>query len=147
MSLTYRAATPADFEQIIALITEFSVFEKTPEKMKNSVERMQAEQDFFNCIIVENEAGTIVAYVAYFYCYFTWSGKSLFMDDLYVTPAYRGKGIGGQLIERLIELARSEGCHRLHWQVSEWNAKAITFYEKLGAKIEHTEKNCDLYLD
>jgi GNAT superfamily N-acetyltransferase len=66
------------------------------------------------------------------------------MDDLYVKPAYRGKGIGKRLLNQVIDFAKQTGCHKLHWQVSSWNQPAIEFYQSLGATIDPVESNCDL---
>lgn len=69
------------------------------------------------------------------------------MDDLYVTPAFRGKGLGTQLIHQVIDLAKQSACHKLRWQVSNWNTPAIAFYKSLGASIDDFELDCDLRLD
>jgi RimJ/RimL family protein N-acetyltransferase len=65
----------------------------------------------------------------------------------YVTPQFRGNAIGTHLIDRVIRYAKETGCHRLRWQVSEWNKPAIDFYRKIGAEIDSVEQNCDLMLD
>lgn len=144
MPFNTRPVEEADFPQLIQLFQEFALFEKTPDRMHNTVERMQAEKEFFNCFVVENSKEEIIAFASYFFCYFTWQGKSLYLDDLYVKPAYRSEGLGSELINRLIQLAKDSGCHRMRWQVSAWNAPAIAFYKKLGAEIDGTESNCDL---
>jgi GNAT superfamily N-acetyltransferase len=79
----------------------------------------------------------------YFYAYFTWVGKSLYLDDLYVKPEHRGKGIGTALLDKIFEKAKSENCRRLRWQVLNWNTPAIKMYEKAGAIIDNEWSNCD----
>jgi len=79
-----------------------------------------------------------------FFAYYTWIGKSLSMDDLYVRPEFRSKGIGVLLINEVINFAKTQNCKKLHCQVSEWNKPAIEFYESLGVKIDGIESNCDL---
>ena len=69
------------------------------------------------------------------------------MDDLYVKPDYRRIGIGSMLINQVISYVKENGCHKLRWQVSDWNKPAKTFYRKLGAEISDVEQNCDLMLD
>lgn len=123
---------------------ELAEFENHPEKMVNSVERMKAEKKNFNGWVIETPDNKIVGYATYFFCYFTWIGKSLYMDDLYVKPEFRGMGLGTQLINKVIQYAKEEGCHKLRWQVSAWNNRAMDFYKKLGAEIDGTEQNCDL---
>lgn len=145
--MNIRRAIESDFEQIHTLFIEFAEFEKLPEKMVNTVERMKAEKDFFNCWVVEAPNNQIVGYATCFFCYYTWTGKALYMDDLYVKPEFRGSGIGTQLIHQIIQYAKETACHKLRWQVSDWNIPAIDFYKKLGANIDGTEQNCDLMLD
>lgn len=135
-----------DFNQLIELFKAFASFEKVPERMINSVERMKEEALFFNGFVVKNNRNRICGYATYFFAYYTWTGKSLYMDDLYVHPSYRGQGLGSMLIQKVISLAKETKCHKLRWQVSEWNEPAIKFYESLGASIDHIEMNCDLHL-
>ncbi|WP_394335214.1 GNAT family N-acetyltransferase [Alkalitalea saponilacus] len=125
---------------------EFAEFEKLPDKMVNSVEQMEAESDFINGFVVLNETKTIIGYVTYFFAYYTWIGKSMYMDDLYVKRDFRGSGIGTKLIKKVIEKAKSDKCNKLRWQVSEWNQPAIDFYKNLGATVDSVESNCDLSL-
>lgn len=139
-----RSANEGDFQQIVELFRDFAVFEKVPEKMTNSVEKMLKEKEFFHCFVAETADKRIVGYATYFFAYYTWIGKSLYMDDLYVTPEYRSKGIGTLLINSVINFAKQSDCHKLRWQVSEWNKPAIEFYKSLGASIDNVEQNCDL---
>jgi len=146
MHIDIRKANESDFEKIVELFKEFAEFEKTPKKMINSVERMKAEKDFFNCYVALDH-DKIIGYVSWFFAYFTWSGKAVYMDDLYVQPTLRGKGIGKSLLGKVCDLAKESGCHKMRWQVSNWNVPAINFYKSLGAEIDHVEMNCDLHLD
>lgn len=145
--MNVRKAIEADYKQILALFMEFAEFEKLREKMVNTVERMKSEQEYFNCWVVETPDKHIIGYATYFFCYYTWTGKAMYMDDLYVKPEFRGTGIGTQLISKVIRYAKETGCHKLRWQVSNWNNPAIDFYKKLGANIDSIEQNCDLILD
>ncbi|MBP1615164.1 MAG: family N-acetyltransferase [Bacteroidetes bacterium] len=139
-----RPVEESDFSQIVSLFKDFAIFEKAPEKMTNSVERMNKEKAFFNCFVAETEDNQIIGYVTYFFGYYTWIGKSLYMDDLYVKPEYRANGIGTKLINKVIEFAKDSECHKLRWQVSEWNKPAIGFYKNIGAQVDGSEQNCDL---
>ncbi len=147
MKYTIRKVEEADFPIIVNLFKEFAAFEKLPEKMVNSVERMMVEKELFNCYVVVTQDGVIIAYVTYFFSYHTWVGKCLYMDDLYVKPKFRANGIGTMLINKVIEFAKSSNCHKLRWQVSNWNIPAIDFYKNIGATIDGIEQNCDLILD
>jgi GNAT superfamily N-acetyltransferase len=142
-----RAIEETDFLQIMSLFKEFATFEKMPEQMTNSVERMSKEKDFFHCFVAEIKDKKIIGYATYFFCYYTWIGKSLYMDDLYVKPEYRANGIGTKLINKVIQFAKDSECNKLRWQVSDWNKPAIDFYTHIGAKIDSNEHNCDLIFD
>lgn len=146
MNITIREIKADDFTGLISLFTEFATFEKTPEKMTNTVDRMTVEQEFFNGFVALNDSEEIVGYVTHFFAYYTWIGKSLYMDDLYVKEEFRGHGIGTELINKVIEYAKTTNCQKVKWQVSEWNRPAIEFYKSLGASIDSVESNCDLLL-
>jgi len=146
MNITIREIKADDFPGLITLFTEFATFEKTPEKMTNTVDRMTVEQEFFNGFVALNDSEEIVGYVTHFFAYYTWIGKSLYMDDLYVKEEFRGHGIGTELINKVIEYAKTTNCQKVKWQVSEWNKPAIDFYKSLGASIDSVESNCDLLL-
>lgn len=134
----------ADFEELCSLFLEFATFEKLPERMINSVEKMRSEKEYFQGFVARTNGNKIIGYVTFFHAYYTWTGKSLYMDDLYVREEFRGKGIGSKLIKEVISYAKEFGCNGLRWQVSEWNHPAIKFYKDLGAKINDVERNCDL---
>ena len=146
MNITIREIKADDFTGLIKLFTEFATFEKTPEKMANTVDRMTVEQEFFNGFVALNDSEEIVGYVTHFFAYYTWIGKSLYMDDLYVKEDFRGHCIGTELINKVIEYAKTTNCQKVKWQVSEWNKPAIEFYKSLGASIDSVESNCDLLL-
>lgn len=147
MEIDIRNAEENDFQQIVGLFNEFAMFEKLPGKMTNSVDRMIGEKDFFSCFVAVTSDNIIIGYASYFFCYYTWIGKSLYMDDLYVKTEYRTKGIGTKLMNKVIEFAKESNCHKLRWQVSEWNKPAVEFYKNIGAEIDSVEQNCDLILD
>ena len=147
MSYQYRTATSADFPAMLGLIQELALFEKAPEKVTNSVAQMEQEQDLFEAIVVEDAEGNIVAMALYFFAYYTWVGKSLYLDDLYVQPAHRGQGIGSELLRRLFKVAQTHHCKRVRWQVLDWNEPAIQLYKKSGATLDNTWYNCDFDQD
>ncbi len=143
MEFTIRLAEEKDFPQILSYIKELALFEKAPEKVLNTVEYMKEDKDLFGCYVAESNEGEIVGMALYFFAYFTWVGKSLYLDDLYVKPECRGLGIGSALLEKIFKLAKDENCRRLRWQVINWNQEAIDLYNKVGATIDNEWSNCD----
>lgn len=142
---TIRKATAADFSIVHALILEFAHFQKHPEAVTVTIEQMVENQSFFNCLVAE-VSGTIVGFASYFPAYYSWSGRSLYLDDLYVTESHRGAGIGAQLFDAVEAIAREEKCISLRWLVSRWNEKAIGFYQRKGAEIDDVEVVCRLMM-
>ena len=144
MTIHIEPIQEKDFEELISLFQEFATFEKLPDMMTNSVEKMKEEKEYFRGFVARDESRNLLGYVTYFFAYYTWVGKSLYMDDLYVRDKYRGKSVGSSLINKVISFAKEQKCNRLRWQVSNWNHPAISFYERLGAEINKTEMNCDM---
>ena len=89
MNYKIRIATEKDFPEILQLIRELAAFEKAPEKVTNSVEMMKKEKDLFHCFVAETETGEIIGMALYFFAYYTWVGKSLYLDDIYVKESFR----------------------------------------------------------
>lgn len=143
MTYSIRKATANDHPAILSMIRELALFEKAPEKVTNSVEQMDSEKDLFRCYIAEKEDGEAVGMALYFFAYYTWVGKSLYLDDIYVKEPYRREGIGSALLKQVFHDAREEGCKRVRWQVLDWNEPAIAMYRKYGALIDEEWLNCD----
>ena len=146
MNIQIRPAEEGDFADIVELFKELALFEKRPEKMTNSVEQMLKEKEYFHCYLAETPKGEVIGYVTYFFSYHAWTGKSLYMDNLYVKADFRNHGIGKRLLDAVIGYARHEKCNNIRWQVSNWNKKAQEFYKQIGAEIDDVELNCDLPL-
>ena len=143
MSITIRKADEADFNTLIGMITEFALFQRSSDKMTNTVEQMRDEQHTFTCFVAVTPEHAIVGYAVCVFAYYTWSGKSLCLDDLFVQEAYRGQTIGKRLLTSIVDYAKEENCKKVRWQVSRWNTPAREFYEKFGAHIDDVELNCD----
>jgi len=143
MKFIIRKAIDKDFAEILSLIKELATFEKAPEKVTNSVEQMKNEKEYFKCFVAENSQKEIIGIALYFFTYYTWVGKSLYLDDLYVKKSYRGNQIGTELLRKIFEVAKRENCKRVRWQVLNWNKPAIDMYKKSGAEIDNEWSNCD----
>jgi GNAT superfamily N-acetyltransferase len=144
MSITIRKTEPKDYPAVLDLIKELALFERAPEKVTNTVELMEEEDEYFHSIIAENEDGEIVGMAIYFFAYYTWVGKSLYLDDIVVKEQFRGNKIGTKLLDKVIEFGKENKCKRIRWQVLDWNINAIEFYRKYGAKLDGEWINCDI---
>ena len=107
-----RKGNEADFEAILQMIKELALVEREPNAVINTVARMREEKKYFEFFVAEVD-GEIVGMALYFFAYYTWVGKSLYLDDLYVKPEYRGLNIGKALLEKIIEVAKEENCMRM----------------------------------
>jgi len=108
---------------------------------------MIAQQDHFKILVAETDSGKIIGFASTFIAWYSWIGKSLYLDDLYIIDEYRKNGLGSRLMDEVICLARRQGCKKIRWQVSRWNENAIKFYKKKGAVIDDVEINCDLVFE
>jgi GNAT superfamily N-acetyltransferase len=137
--LNIRPATPADIPVILRFIHELAIYEREPDAVV-ATEADLLRDGFgptprFWALIAELD-GAPAGLALYFTSYSTWRGHhGIRLEDLYVTPALRGRGIGKALLVRLAKIAVEQGCPRLEWDVLEWNAPAIAVYERIGAKI------------
>jgi GNAT superfamily N-acetyltransferase len=147
MKIDIREATEEDFSAILAMIKELAAFEKAPEKVTNSVEQMNREKELFRCFVAETELKEIIGMALYFFAYFTWVGKSLYLEDIYIKEPFRKQKVGTALLGKIFEVARAEDCKRVRWQVLNWNLTAIEMYRKCGAEIDDEWMNCNFDAD
>ena len=145
--MNIRKATIEDVPAIMELVRELAVYEKAPEEVTNTEEKMRkegfGENPSFECILAEKD-GTVVGMSLYYYRYSTWKGRRLYLEDLIVTEKARGTGLGKILLDRTIEIAKEEGCSGMMWQVLDWNTPAIEFYKKYNARLDGEWINCHL---
>jgi GNAT superfamily N-acetyltransferase len=142
MQVNIREATEDDFDSILSLIKELAAFEKSPDKVTNSVELMKSEKEHFHCFVAETGENEIIGMAIYFFAYYTWVGKSLYLEDIYVKEPFRRLKIGTTLLGKIFDVARAENCKRVRWQVLNWNQSAIEMYRKNGAEIDAEWMNC-----
>lgn len=138
MSITIRQATPDDATAIYDMIYELAVYEKAPEEVVTTAEEIRetlfASSSKTEALICE-VAGKAVGYAVFFTSYSTWLGRNgIYMEDLYVTPDYRGIGAGKALLKTIAQYAVQRQCGRLEWSVLDWNQPAIDFYLSIGAQ-------------
>lgn len=143
MEIIIREATEDDFPAILSLIKELAEYERAPGKVTNSVEQMKEEKELFRCFVAETGDEEIAGMALFFMAYFTWVGKSLYLEDIYVKEPFRQHRIGSALLRKVFEVARAERCKRVRWQVLDWNEPAIAFYRKCGADLDGEWINCN----
>ncbi len=152
MSINLRDGRKEDLPQALQLIKELAEFERAPEEVDVTLEELErdsfGEKPIFKFFVAEDtEQNKIVGLALYFYSYSTWKGKCIYLEDLIVTEAYRGQGIGKQLLERVIQKAKEEDARRVVWQVLDWNTPAIEFYKSIGASVLSEWLTCRLVKD
>lgn len=133
-----KRAVPEDVPLILSLIKEIAEYEKlshevvaTEETLNNSLFGENANTEVIIGYYDDKPAG----YAVFFHNFSTFIGKSgIYLEDIYVKPELRGKGIGKKLFLHLVKLAVERNCGRMEWSVLNWNSPAINFYQKLGAK-------------
>jgi len=139
-----RPAELKDYDTLYSMMREFAEFQKTPERLTLTPEQMRIDKDIFNCLVAVTSMNEIVGFSTWFFAYYSWTGKAVYMDDLYVIERYRGHGIGSRLLQAVIDLAKQASCTKVKWQVSKWNDPGISYYKKMGATIDEVDINCDL---
>jgi GNAT superfamily N-acetyltransferase len=137
--LNLRPAVPADASQILQYIRGLAEYEREPEAA------VATESDLLKYAFSEHPLvwvtmaewdGQPAGFALWFLNFSTWEGKpGIYLEDLFVPPNFRGKGIGQALLQNLAALAIREGWTRFVWQVLDWNTPALEFYEAHGAKI------------
>ncbi|HEU0043025.1 GNAT family N-acetyltransferase [Sphingomonas sp.] len=136
MSVCIRAAAPGDVPTILRFVRELAAFEREPDAVKATADTL-AEALFGARPAAEAviaEADQPLGFALFFHNFSTWTGRrGLYLEDLYVTPAARGRGVGTALLRHLAALALERGCARFEWAVLDWNVDAIGFYRGMGA--------------
>ena len=145
MSTNIRTIEPADLSVILDLMREFAEFEKLSHVLEVTRDRLNAamfgEAGFVEGLIAEDD-GTPVGHALFYPHFASFRGqRSLYLEDIYVKPEYRGQGVGERMIREIARTAASRGYERIDFQVLEWNTPAVEFYEKLGAVRDPDERH------
>jgi GNAT superfamily N-acetyltransferase len=136
--VTIRAATEADLATIEALIRALSVYERMADEVVMDAELLR--KALFGDprhaeVLIAEEDGEAAGFALFFHNFSTFVGRpGIYLEDLFVRPEHRAKGLGKALLKRLAEIAVERDCGRLEWAVLDWNEPAIGFYKKLGAR-------------
>jgi GNAT superfamily N-acetyltransferase len=138
MSVVIRPADRSDVPVIAGLIRGLARFEKLEEEVTMTEELLARNlfgpRPYAETLIAEDGAAP-VGFALFFHNFSTFLAKpGIYLEDLFVVPEHRGRGIGRALLQRLAQIAVERDCGRLEWAVLDWNREAIGFYERLGAK-------------
>ena len=131
-----RPATVDDVALLRTMICELAEYKRQLARVTVTEEDL-ARDGFganprFRVLIAEWD-GQPAGHTLFFEYYSTWLGRGLFLEDLFVREAFRGRGIGKALLAAVAQIAVEEHCYGIHWEVLDWNEKAIQFYQQLGA--------------
>ncbi|WP_407930701.1 N-acetyltransferase family protein, partial [Ignavibacterium album] len=137
-NLKIRRAGRSDIPNILMLIKELAEYEKLLQEVvtteKHLEEAIFGDKKFVEVLIAEFN-GELAGQTIFFHNFSTFIGRpGLYIEDLYVRPQFRGKGIGKALLNEVIKLAKERNCGRVEWVVLDWNQPAIEFYKSIGAK-------------
>ena len=133
-----RSATPDDVPAILGLIRELAEYERLLDQVvanESALHRaLFGERPYVEALVVNVENET-VGFALFFHNFSTFLGKpGMYLEDLYVRPAFRGQGLGKALLTRVAQIAVERDCGRMEWSVLDWNEPSIRFYESLGAR-------------
>ena len=133
-----RQATPADVPAIHQLIVELAIYEREPDAVVATTEDIQktlfGKDPVAYCHVAELD-GQIVGIAIWFLNYSTWLGKAgLYLEDLFVKPEFRKRGVGLELMKTLASICVERGYERFQWWVLDWNEPSINFYKSIGAE-------------
>ena len=134
-----RRAVLEDVSTIHGLIRDLALYERALEMARATPEQLR--ENFFAdapnvfCDLVETDEGDVAGFAVWFLNYSTWTGThGIFLEDLFVKPEFRGRGLGSGLLGHLARECVAKGYHRLKWSVLDWNQPSIDFYRSLGAE-------------
>lgn len=136
---TIRWARAEDAALILQFVRELAEYEREPDAVKVDAAELLRDgfpaagaERYFECLVAE-EDGESAGFALFFPVYSTWRGRSMHLEDLFVRPRFRGRGIGKALLTKVAAVAVERRCALLYWHVLEWNTPAIDFYKSLGA--------------
>jgi len=148
MGITIRPATRADSGQVFALIQALADYEHL--NVTGTLAELEAhlfgDRPYAEALLAEWER-TVAGFALYFYNYSTFLTKpGIYLEDLFVLPPYRRRGIATALLQELKQIAMQHNCGRLEWAVLDWNQSAIAFYASIGAKVLPDWRICRILL-
>ena len=150
-SIVVRKAKKKDIPSVLKLIKELAAYERAAGQVKVNVKELERDgfgkKKFYECFVAEDATKKIVGIALYYVKYSTWKGKCIYLDDIIVTNSCRGKGIGKQLFEEIVTVAKKMKVRKVEWQVLSWNKPAINFYKKYSTVFDNEWINCKLVFE
>jgi ribosomal protein S18 acetylase RimI-like enzyme len=148
--LSIRFATRTDVPLLKKFIHELAEYEGAPNAVLLTEEHLLQDgfgpEPKFRAILAEENAQP-AGYALFFSFYSTWTGSSVFLEDLFVRPSFRGRGVGKALLSEVARIAKQQGGHRIRLDVLDSNTPAIEFYKSLGAQFLDEWRNVAIRAD
>ena len=140
-TISIRSATVDDCDLLVELVRGLARYEKLEDQVTATAGNLReygfGEESYFKAVIATDTEGTALGFALYFFTFSTFIGHPcLWLEDLFVNPEARGRGIGLDLLKHLAKIAIKKECQRMEWNVLDWNEPAINFYKKLGATAQ-----------
>jgi GNAT superfamily N-acetyltransferase len=134
-----RFAEVADAGTILGFVRALAEYEKMPHAVEVDEATLAAQLGSspapFECLLAE-DGGRAVGFALFFHTYSTWRGRrGIWLEDLFVLPEWRRRGVGRKLLDRVVSLAKERRCGRVEWSVLDWNQSATDFYRAYGANL------------
>lgn len=138
MHFSIREATREDVPALLKLIKDLAVYERLLDQVVASEDLLAragfGEERYFRALLAEDAEKQAIGFALYFFTFSTFLARpTLYLEDLFVLPELRGRGVGKALLRELAKIALAKGCGRMEWAVLNWNRPAIDFYRSLGA--------------
>jgi GNAT superfamily N-acetyltransferase len=147
MQVNLRVAEKRDCARLLELVNELAEYERAPLEVTVTLQEFEdagfGDKPVWKAYVAEVD-GLVVGFGLYYVRYSTWKGCRMYIEDLLVTEAMRGKGVGKIIFDQLVAEAKSLGFNGITWQVLDWNEPAINFYNKYNAAIEPGWLNASL---
>lgn len=134
-----RFAQVADAGTVLGFVRALAEYEKMPQAVEvdeaTLATQLGSSPAPFECFLAEDE-GRAVGFALFFHTYSTWRGRrGIWLEDLFVLPECRRRGVGRKLLDRVVSLAKERRCGRVEWSVLDWNQSAVDFYRSYGASL------------
>jgi GNAT superfamily N-acetyltransferase len=149
MEIEIRTGIESDLPSVLKLIKELALYEKAPNEVTNTIDKMREDGFGRNPIFgffVAKKLNEIIGISLYYIRYSTWKGKCLYLEDIIVTEKFRGNGVGNLLFEKTKQFAEENNFISINWQVLDWNEPAINFYKKYNSSFDNQWINCRIIL-